>query len=125
MNKVIELKDVYVPLDEHIVVEVIIPSAKTKAGLDLIGKAAEEFKSSQTNVFKVIAVGPTVKDIKVGNWILPCLSIYQRPNPVPLVYKVSKEGIQHLQIHRSEIMGIVDSVFAQLKPEDNKEKIIN
>ena len=55
------------------------------------------------------AVGEKVTNVKVGEWILP--SRNSRPLVIPLIYK-GGEGLNHVQIHISEVMGIVDPLFA-------------
>lgn len=124
-EKITELKDIYTPLFESIVVEFIIPS-KTKAGVHLLegSQAAKEQQTKVNPCLKVIAIGEGVKNIKVGDWILP--SVNMRPHQIPLIYKNAKEGTQHGQIHVSEVLGKVDPDFAQLQTlNEEKEKIIN
>ena len=53
------------PLADRVVAEPVEAEAKTASGLYLPGNAQEKPK-----VAKVIAVGPAVKDIKVGDSIL-------------------------------------------------------
>ena len=119
-----ELKEIYKPLFENIVVEFIIPG-ETKAGVKLLegSQAAKDQQSKINPVLKVVATGENVKTIKVGDWILPSPNF--RPMQVPLIYKDGKKGVRHGQIHISEVLGIVDSTFAQVPFEDSKEKLIN
>ena len=123
MDKTTELKDIYTPLFENVVVEFNIPE-KTKGGVILNDKAMEELRQKESPVMKIMAIGPDVKNLKVGDWILPSPNF--RPMQVPLIYKNGKKGMQHGQIHISEILGIVDPIFAQFKPEEStKETIIH
>ena len=121
-DKVTQLKDIYTPLFEYVVIEFTIPTTVTKTNIKLQGEAAKEYQKEQTPVMKVIAVGNDVKTVKVGDWILP--SPRFNPHQVPLLYKNSKEGTQHAQIHISEVMGIVDETFALIK-NGIKEPAIN
>jgi len=113
MSETKELKDIYTPLFEYVVVEFNIPE-KTKGGVILSDKAMQELQQKESPVMKVVAIGKEVKTVNVGDWILPSPSF--RPMQVPLLYKNAKGGLQHAQIHISEVMGVVDSEFAQLKP---------
>lgn len=119
-----ELKDIYVPAGENVVIQFEIPDPKTKkARIELMGKAAKEYQDEHRSpVMQIIQIGPDVKNFKIGDWILPYA--YFKPHQVPLLYKNTQLGIQHAQIHVSEIMGKVDSHFAVLQTE-TKELTVN
>ena len=53
------------PLADYVVAETIEPQAKTASGLYLPGNAQEKPK-----VVKVVAAGPSVKGVKVGDQVI-------------------------------------------------------
>jgi co-chaperonin GroES (HSP10) len=122
--KMTELKDIYKPTTDHIVVEFEIVSTKTKAGVELLegSAAAKAYQAKQKPIMKIIHVAENVTHLKAGDWILPHPSF--RPTQVPLIYNDASKGMQHMQIHVSDVMGIVDSAFATFQPTE-KETIIN
>lgn len=121
MTKTVELKDIYTPLFENVVVEFIIPE-KTKSGIHLSKEVMKRTVEDINPTMKIVAIGTGVKNVKVGDWVLPSPAL--RPLQVPLLYKDASKGVQHAQIHISDIMGIVDADFAQVKNIET-EKIIN
>lgn len=124
MDKTTELKDIYTVPFEQVVVEFNVPG-KTQGGIILNDAAMAELRKKQSPCMKVIVVGEKVTIVKVGDYILP--SNDARYQQVPLLYRNPKEGIQHAQLHVSDILGIVDTDFAKLQQLEStpKEKIIN
>ena len=123
-----QLKDIYKPLFDQVVIEFNIPG-KTKSGIHLQGQAAKEHQMNTSPIMKVVAIGTKhdgtpLDGISVGDYVLP--SPRFNPHQVPLVYKNAKEGLQHAQIHVSEIMGVVNTLFAKsLLSTETKETTIN
>ncbi len=120
-NKVTTLQDIYKPLFENLVVEFSIPE-KSKNGLILNDKQLKDLYNEQSTTLKVIAIADNVTNVKVGQYILPnprCNLIQ-----IPLIYRAAT-GVQHGQLHISEVLGIVDTDFAQIKNTETKETVIN
>ncbi len=120
-----ELKEIYEPFFECIVVEFNVPG-KTKGGIILGDKAMEERRKKMSPAMKVIAVGPNVTTVKLDEWILP--SNDARFQQVPLLFRNPKEGIQHAQMHISDVLGKINTEFAlaqiaEMEKEDVKETI--
>lgn len=112
----VQLSDIYEPMLANVVLEIITP-IKTKGGVILSDKAMEELRKDLNPALRVVAVGPEVKTIKVGDWVLP--NGDARPNQIMLVHTDKQAGIAHIQVHETEILGIVDSHFAQAKANSN------
>ena len=126
MEKVntIELTDIYKILHvEQLVVEFNIPS-KTSGGIILNDKAMQELRKNMSPCMKVVMVGSKITDIKPGDYILP--SNDARFQQVALLYRNSREGLQQVQMHISDVLGVVDADFARIKTvTETKEQIIN
>jgi hypothetical protein len=111
-----QLHEVYTPLLANIVVEVITPS-QTKSGLTLSPSMKEEFRKKMNPALRVIAVGKDVTTIKVNDWIIPRHDA--RPSQLLLLYNdPDVSSICHVQMHETEVMGIVDSKFALAKQSE-------
>lgn len=117
--KEIKLSDIYVPHSDSIVIEFEFIT-KTKGGIELPDQMLKEYAESQGFAKQVMAVGPEVKNYKIGDWIL--FNSRAQMIPVPLIYHSSK-GKQHGQIHEYDVLGKVDSDFA--KVTTTKELTIN
>lgn len=118
-NKVVELKDVYTPDADGIVFEFEIKD-KTEGGIVLPDAAKKKYNEEQSFAKKVVAIGPTVKNYKIEDWVL--INPSARITQVPVIYK-SETGLQHGQVREYDVLGKVDEHFAQLKT--TKEIVIN
>ncbi len=107
-----QLSDIYEPLLANVVVELVTPS-KTKGGIHLSPQQMELLRKDLNPAVKVVAVGPDVKTIKVGDWVLP--NTDARPSQIMLLHTDKESGYAHVQLHETEILGIVDSHFAAAK----------
>lgn len=115
LEKVVELADVYTPHADCVVVEVFSPE-KTKSGI-IVGETTRKELQSDTLNWKIVAVGPEVKNYKIGEYVIMNL-MSARPVRVPLIY-TDKDEIQHLQFREFEILGKVDKSFITAKTNTN------
>lgn len=111
-EKTTELSEIYQPLLAHVVLEARVPT-KTASGLTMPKHIMEEIRRSMSPAMKVIAVGPDVKTVKVGQYVLP--NFDARNHTVPLIYTDPNGEIGHVQCHETEILGIVDTKWQLAK----------
>ena len=126
IKDVANIADIYVPMNYQLVFEFEM-ICKTKAGVEIPEHLQKKYQDEQMQkqgfAKRVVAVGPNVKQVKVGNWIL-INSATARVNDIPLINK-GNTGDKHGQIHEYDVLGIVDEHFAQLKPETKTLETIN
>lgn len=109
-----DLSAIYTPVQDYVVVEFTIPS-KTDGGIILTDAAREDY--TRIIAWKVVAVGPKVQEIKVGEYVM--VGPNARPLGIPLLHK-KEDDTQHVQIHEYEILGKVDKDFLTTKLKETK-----
>jgi len=110
-----ELSKIYTPIADFIVVEFNVPS-KTEGGILLTDSAKEEY--SKQLAWKVVAAGPEVKHVKIGDYVL--VGPNARPMGIPLIYS-KNDDTQHVQLREYEVLGKVNEAFLKTsKTTDTK-----
>ncbi len=117
--KTTNLKDIYKPMNDYVIVEVLLPE-KSKGGIFLPDSVKAQEKDK---VQKVIVAGPDCKIVKEGDLVL--LSPMCRPMSIPLIYQ-ENDPIQHIQVREYELMGVVDNNYQSIiKESETKSTLIN
>lgn len=108
------LQNIYTPLGDQLVFEFEI-NTKTKGGIELPDQVLKNFAQEESFAKQVVAVGPDVKLIKTGDYVL--VNPSSRITQVPLIYS-KPTGKQHGQVHEFEILGKVSKYFMLYKSSD-------
>lgn len=116
-EKTTELSKIYTPSSAHVVLEIMIPT-KTKGGVILSDTVRDQLVKKLNPALKVVAVGPDVKSVKVNDWVLP--NTHAMGNHIRLVHKDPQGSLAHYQFHETEILGIVNTEFAEANHLENQ-----
>ena len=121
-DQTVNLSEVYEPLYENIVIE-FEALKETKSGIQLSDNVSSKFEKEMNVVYKVVAVAKDVKEIKLGDWVLPSPDCI--PKQIPLIYRNTKSGKVQAQIHISQILGIVDPEYALVANNSALKSVVN
>ena len=120
LDDTVELKDVYTPTREGVVVEIILQT-KTASGLILSPDAMEQLTREVNPALRVIAIGPGVKDLTVGEYVFLAADCHHYQ--IPFIYNGREDGVRQIQVRESDVIGKVDEQFAttpKIKKEDTR-----
>jgi len=107
----LELSKIYTPIRDFIVVEFDVPK-QSKGGVLLADQTKEEY--SKQMAWKVIAIGPETKHVKIGDYVL--VGPNARPMGIPLIH-TKDDDTQHVQLHEYEVLGTVQESFVKEQRE--------
>ncbi len=113
-----ELHEIYTPIADFIVVE-FLTFEKTDGGIIVPDTIRDE--RSKRMAWKVLAVGPDVKHIKLGDYVMP--GPLSRPIGIPLLVEET-DDIKHVQLHEYEVLGKVDAAFVEAEKK-RKNKLVS
>ena len=113
----VELHTIYQPISDFVVVE-FLTYEKTDGGVIVPDSIKEE--RSKKMAWRVLAIGPDCKYVKLGDYVMP--GPLSRPIGIPLLVEEG-DNVKHVQLHEYEILGKVDPKFVEEEKERKKHLI--